>query len=114
MNINKILAIYISKKLLQSILICLTILLIIISLLDFSDLYFNSRFKENGTFIRVLIMTFQNIPFVVDTLLIYSILFGSVLCFMEFRKSQEIIILKVNGLSAWQLLLIFSIIPIIL
>ena len=75
MNINKIISLYLSLKLFRSILICLLVLLTIISLIDFSDLYFNSRFKENGSFSRTIIMTFQNIPILIDTLLLYSILF---------------------------------------
>ena len=114
MNINKIISLYLSLKLFRSILICLLVLLTIISLIDFSDLYFNSRFKENGSFSRTIIMTFQNIPILIDTLLLYSILFGSVLCFIELRKTQEIMILKVNGLSPWQIIIMLSIIPILI
>ena len=67
------------------------------------SLYFNDIF----------FLTIENIPIRADDLLFYAILFGTVICFIELKKSQEFLILRVNGVSFWKSFVIISIVPLL-
>ena len=62
----------------------------------------------------ILIITIENIPARADNLLLYAVLFGSVFCFLELRKSQEFISLRLNGFSIWQSFTTIILVPIII
>ncbi len=91
---------------------CWLILISIISLIDLIDLNNKTRLKDNIKFNDIFLLTLENIPLRADELLFYAILFGSVVYFLELRKSQEFLILRTNGISFWKSFLIISIVPI--
>ena len=89
------------------------ILISIISILDLSDLYNKTRLIESIAFNDIFFLTIENIPIRADDLLFYAILFGTVMCFLELKKSQEFLILRVNGISVWKSFVIISIVPLL-
>ena len=111
---NIIIVKYFSLKLTKFILLSWIILIGIISTIDFSDLYNKTRFKESISIGDILIITIENMPARADNLLLYAVLFGSVFCFLELRKSQEFISLQLNGFSIWQSFTTIILVPIIL
>ena len=108
-----ILTSYFSLKLSKSILLTWLILISIITILDISDLYNKTRLKNNITFDHIFLLTLESIPLRADTVLLYAVLFGTVLCFLELRKTQEFIILRINGLSIWKSFLMIAVVPLI-
>ena len=111
---NIIIVKYFSIKLLKFILSTWLILIGIISVIDFSDLYSKARDKENIGIGNLIIITMENLPARADELLLYAVLFGSVFCFLELRKSQEFISLGLNGFSIWQSFTTIVLVPVFL
>ena len=110
---NQALLNYFLLKLTNNILMSWAILISIISILDLSDLYNKTRFIESIAFNDIFFLTIENIPIRADDLLFYAILFGTVMCFLELKKSQEFLILRVNGISVWKSFVIISIVPLL-
>ena len=92
---------------------CWFVLISIISLIDLIDLNNKTRLKDNVKFNDIFLLTVENIPLRADELLFYAILFGSVIYFLEIKKSQEFLILRTNGISFWLSFVIISIVPIV-
>ena len=108
---NQALLNYFLLKLANSILASWAVLISIISILDLSDLYNKTRLIESIYFKDIFFLTIENIPIRADDLLFYAMLFGAVICFLELKKSQEFLILRVNGVSFWKSFVIISIVP---
>ena len=113
LNFNQRLVSYFLFKLTKNILFCWLILTLFISLFDLIDLNNKTRLKENISIDSLFLLTIQNFPLRADELLFYSILFGSVFYYLELRKSQEFLILRINGVSLWRAFFIISIVPLI-
>ena len=111
---NFIIIKYFLLKLTKIILLCWLFLTVIISLIDIIDLNNKTRLKESVSFNDIFFLTIENIPLRADELLFYAILFGSVIYFLELRKTQEFLILRTNGVSFWKAFLIISIVPLML
>mgnify|MGYP001185501504 FL=1 len=105
---------YFLLKLTKVIFFCWFILISVISLIDIIDLNNKTRLKENILFNDILLLTIENIPLRADELLFYAILFGSVIYFLELRKTNELLILRINGISLWKTFIIVSIVPLML
>ena len=113
-NKYKIIMTYFSLKLLKSISLTWAVLIGLVSIIDLSELYNRTRFKKNVDIDDIIIMTVENIPARAEVLLLYAILFGSVLCFLELRKTNEFIILRINGMSIWHSFLMIAVVPLLL
>ena len=113
LNFNQKLVSYFLLKLTKNILFSWLILTLLISLFDLIDLNNKTRLKENISIDSLFLLTIQNLPLRADELLFYSILFGSVFYYLELRKSQEFLILRINGVSLWRAFFIISIVPLI-
>ncbi|MGC6517148.1 MAG: LptF/LptG family permease [Candidatus Puniceispirillaceae bacterium] len=101
-----VLSLYFSKRYLGWILLTLAALLSFVMLIDAVELYrrfSNASTDQSGVIIIWLLV--MGLPEKIDLLLPFTILFGSILCFQNWAKTNEITVARGFGQNIWQALL---------
>ncbi len=96
---------YIAKSFLISIGISLLTLLAVIFIGDIVEFGRRLETHQNagwGTAIKLAIL---HLPYMVQEIIPYAVLFGSMLCINKLSNTQELIIIRSTGLSLWQIFL---------
>lgn len=101
-----VLSLYLSKRYLFWVFLTLGCLLAFITLIDAVELYrrFSNTNSDRSSAI-VIWLLLMGLPEKIDLLLPFTILFGSILCFQNWSKTNELIVARGFGQNIWQALL---------
>ena len=80
--------------------ICLSFLLLCVDLIDGIKKFD----KENETFVKVIFLSILKLPAFINDVVSFIVLFSSILTTKKFVASNEINVLKSNGLSLWHII----------
>ncbi len=96
---------YFAKKYLFWILLTMGCLLAFVILIDAVELYrrFNNVASDRSSIV-ILWLLFVGMPEKIDLLLPFSVLFGSILCFQNWSKTNEFVVARGFGQNIWQAL----------
>jgi lipopolysaccharide export system permease protein len=95
---------YIAKQVLIGIGIALFALGVIAFAVDLIELLRRSASRPEVTFLIVLGMAALHLPFLLQKLLPFAVLFGSMLSFQRLTRSHELVAARAVGVSVWQFL----------
>lgn len=88
----------------------LFIMLILIFLLEFSELLRRAQGISHATYSVILEMTVLKLPHVAEDLLPFILFFSAILCLWRLNRNHELIIIRSVGVSVWQFLMPLSIV----
>ena len=77
----------------------------IVLLLDFIELLRRAAGREGTSFSIVLSMALFRLPNMVQKIVPFAVLFGSMLAFWRLNRNHELVVARAAGVSAWQFLL---------
>ena len=100
------LTLYFSKRFSFWIVLTLGILLAFILLIDAVELYRRfSNISTDQSSLIILWLLFIGLPEKMDLLIPFAVLFGSLLCFQNWQKTNELIVARGFGQNIWQALM---------
>ncbi len=105
MFITSILSRYICKQFLMNFLMLTCLLLGIIYLFDTVELMRRAAKYDNTNLFLVIKMSLLKLPEVGQLLIPFSVLFSGIYSFWSLTRTNELVVYRVSGLSAWQFLL---------
>lgn len=105
MFLSRILAFYISRLFMLSVLAMLGALTGLVSLFDFLELLRRSASRPDATFGLVAEMALLRMPWAVLEIVPFAVLLGGIWAFWRLARSSELVVARAAGLSAWQFLL---------
>ena len=105
MFLSRILAIYISRLFMISVIAVLAGLTGLVSLFDFLELLRRSASRPDATFGLIVEMAALRMPWAVLEILPFAVLLGGIWAFWRLSRSSELVVARAAGLSAWQFLL---------
>ncbi|GAB0119293.1 LPS export ABC transporter permease LptG [Acidisoma sp. 7E03] len=105
MFLSRILATYISRLFLISVIAMLCALTGLVSLFDFLELLRRAATRPDATFGLVVEMALFRMPWAMLEILPFAILLGGIWAFWRLARSSELVVARAAGLSAWQFLL---------
>jgi lipopolysaccharide export system permease protein len=79
-------------------------MLIIIFLLDYIELLRRGATRSDATLGRLLEMAALKLPHMAQEVLPFAVLFGTMLAFWRLTRSNELVVARAAGVSAWQFL----------
>ena len=83
----------------------LMILLILVFLLEFSELLRRGQGMSTVTYSILTEMALLKLPYSIEELLPFGVFFAAILCLWKLTRSRELTIIRSVGLSVWQFLL---------
>ena len=98
------LSLYIAKHAALGIAIALFALGIIAVVVDLIELLRRSSNRPAATFIVVFQMAWLHLPFFLQKLLPFAVLFGAMFSFQRLTRSHELVAARAIGVSVWQFL----------
>jgi lipopolysaccharide export system permease protein len=104
MRFGPILALYVGRQFLASVLGMLAALAGLVALFDFIELLRRSAARSDASFALVSEIAALRLPFITMQILPFAVLLGGILCFWRLTRSSELIIARASGVSAWQFL----------
>lgn len=104
-NISWLFSKYLTKQFLSSFLLVVAVFAALIFLIDNIELLRRASDKENVGFALILQMAFLKLPNIIQKLLLFAVLIGSLLCLSRLTKSSELVVARAAGISVWQFLL---------
>ena len=105
---------YIAGNFLVSIAISLLTLLSVIFIGDIVEFGRRLGTRESAGWGTAIKLSILHLPFMVQEIIPYAVLFGSMLCISKLSSTQELVILRSTGLSLWQVFLPGTLISIFL
>lgn len=98
------LSIYIAKQVLLGVMIALVALGLIAVVIDLVELLRRASSRPDATFGVVFTMAWLHLPFFVQKLLPFAMLFGAMFSFQRLTRSLELVAARAIGVSVWQFL----------
>lgn len=100
------LSFYLSRRYLFWIILTMGALLAFVTLIDAVELYrrFSNANSDESSFVVILLLLL-GLPQKIDLLMPFIILFGSILCFQNWSKTHELMVVRAFGQNIWQALL---------
>ncbi|MBW4022488.1 MAG: LPS export ABC transporter permease LptG [Proteobacteria bacterium] len=105
MFLSRILALYISRLFMISVVSVLAALTALVSLFDFLELLRRAASRPEVSFGMVVEMAALRMPWAVLEILPFAVLLGGIWAFWRLSRSSELVVARAAGLSAWQFLL---------
>lgn len=105
MRMSSILSFYIGRHFLVSFFGIFCLFLMIIFLFDAIELLRRSAQKPDVTFGMVIEMSLLKLPFMGQKTFPFAILFGGMSAFWRLTRSNELVVTRAAGVSAWQFML---------
>ena len=99
-----IISLYMGRHFLTCVIGTLGLLLLLVFVGDAIELLRRAGPKPNATLDVVLVMTVLKLPHMIEKILPFAILFGSIFAFWKQAKSQELVAMRAAGVSVWQFL----------
>ncbi len=104
MKISITLSIYLAKQFIIGLSISSALLFGLVFLIDLIELLRRASGEEIN-FINVILMAILKLPTMIQKLLPFITLFGSIFTFAKLTRTQELVVTKSAGVSVWQFLL---------
>lgn len=104
MRLSYTLSVYLGRQFLIGFGILLAGLTAVILLFDLAELMQRATNREGMGFFVVLQMAFLQLPFLVQKILPIAVLFGAMFTFLRLTRSNQLVISRGVGVSAWQFL----------
>ncbi|MEL6963410.1 MAG: LPS export ABC transporter permease LptG [Pseudomonadota bacterium] len=98
------LSIYIAKQAFIGIMIALLALGVVAVIVDLIELLRRAGSRPEATFAVVFTMAWLHLPFFLQQLLPFSVLFGTMFSFQRLTRSHELVAARATGVSVWQFL----------
>ncbi len=105
MRLSATLSFYIARQFLLWFFSFLLVIMAIIMLFDFIELVRRGATKPDVTMLLTLRMTVMKIPEVLQELFHFIVLFSAMFTFWRLTRSQELVVARAAGVSAWQFIL---------
>ncbi|WP_310619937.1 LPS export ABC transporter permease LptG [Flexibacterium corallicola] len=99
---GRTLSIYISSRFLKNILALFIFATLMIFLFDFLELVRKGADREGFSVLRVLAMSILRVPLLLEQVLPFAVLFGSIWAFLSLSRSLELVVARASGMSVWQ------------
>ncbi len=99
------LSLYIAKHVILGLAIAVFALSLIAILIDLIELLRRSSSRPNATFTVVFKMACLHLPFFLQKLLPFAVLFGAMFSFQRLTRSHELVAARAMGVSVWQFLM---------
>ncbi len=96
---------YIARHFLMAILIATFGLVAITLLIDLVELLRRASSRENVSFGIVLQLVLLKIPYMMERMIPYAVLIGSMMALTRLTRTHELIVARAAGISVWQFLL---------
>ncbi|MGI9499146.1 MAG: LPS export ABC transporter permease LptG [Geminicoccaceae bacterium] len=103
-RLSMTLSVYIAKHALVGVMIALVALGLIAVVIDLIELLRRASSRPEATFSVVFTMAWLHLPFFLQQLLPFSVLFGVMFSFQRLTRSQELVAARAIGVSVWQFL----------
>lgn len=105
MRVSLILSRYIGRRFLVSIALVFAIVVAVTLLIDIIDLGNRAAGHADATFGLVVEMALLHLPYLSQKVLPFAVLFGTMLTYVWLTRTNELIVTRAAGISAWQFLL---------
>ena len=105
MRLSSTLSIYVGRHFIVSFFILLSLFLMLIYLIDSIELLRRSASKPEIDFGHVLEMALLKLPYMCQKIFPFAVLFAAMACFWRLTRSNELVVTRGAGVSAWQFLL---------
>lgn len=96
------LSFYIGRQFLFWVLIIFGAFLAIVMLMETVELFRRASGREEASFGLMLHMALLRAPFMAEKLMVFAILFGGMATFWKLTRTQELVVTRAAGVSAWQ------------
>lgn len=96
---------YIARHFFVAILVALFGLVAITLLIDLVEMLRRSAARETITFAVVLQLVMLKVPFMMEKLIPYAVLIGSMVALTKLTRTHELVVARAAGVSVWQFLL---------
>lgn len=104
MHLSLTLSKYLSKQLLQGLLIVLTAFVCLIYLFDLVEHIRRASGRDGVGFATLMTMSALRLPSLIQQVLPFGFMFATMFCFIRLSRSQELIVARAAGVSVWQIL----------
>lgn len=104
-RLSHTLSVYIAKHVALGIIIALFALGVIAVVVDLIELLRRSSSRPDATFPVVFQMAWLHLPFFLQKLLPFAVLFGAMFSFQRLTRSHELVAARAIGVSVWQFLM---------
>jgi lipopolysaccharide export system permease protein len=101
-RLSATLSVYIARHAFLGIMIALMTLGLIAVVVDLIELLRRASSRPEATFSVVFTMAWLHLPFFLQQLLPFSVLFGVMFSFQRLTRSQELVAARATGVSVWQ------------
>ena len=99
------LSVYIAKHAFIGVMIALLALGVIAVVVDLIELLRRASSRPDATFGVVFAMAWLHLPFFLQQLLPFAVLFGTMFAFQRLTRSHELVAARATGVSVWQFLM---------
>ncbi len=104
MTVSIRLAVYIARKFLNAALAAFVVLLIITFLIDLGSLNGRGGHNSELTFLTVIEMALLHLPELSQKLLPFAVLIATIVTYVRFTRTSELVVMRATGMSVWQFL----------
>ena len=105
MQLSPALSFYIARRFLAVLALVFAVVTAVVFLVDIVNLNQRTSSRPSVDFGMVLEMALLRLPFLSQTVLPFVVLFGTMLTYFSLMRSNELIVTRAAGVSAWQVLL---------
>ena len=105
MRLSSTLSAYVGKHFIISFLLLLSLFLMLVYLFDIVELLRRSASKQGIKFSLILEMALLKLPYMCQKIFPFATLFATMACFWRLTRSNELVVTRSAGVSAWQFLL---------
>lgn len=102
MTLSRTFSFYIVRQFLLAIIGIFVACLVLVYIVDLSELLRRAGTREGVGFTTVAAMAFFKLPGMAERLFPFAVLFGSMIAFLRLSRRQELIVARSAGISAWQ------------
>ncbi|EFO29632.1 permease [Roseibium sp. TrichSKD4] len=102
MILGRTLAIYFSARFFKSILGLFLLAAVLIFLFDVLELVRRGGDQEGFTVVRVALISILRVPLLLEQVIPFAVLFGSILAFVTLSRALELVVARASGISVWQ------------
>ncbi len=105
MRLSSTLSVYVGRHFISSFLMLLSLFLMLVYLFDTIELLRRSASKPDIEFNQILEMALLKLPYMCQKIFPFAVLFAAMFCFWRLTRSNELVVTRSAGVSAWQFLL---------
>ncbi|MFQ5784367.1 MAG: LPS export ABC transporter permease LptG [Alphaproteobacteria bacterium] len=105
MRLSTTLSLYIARQFFMSTALILAVMIGLVAVIDTVELLRRASGHETATFALVVQMALLHVPHMMEKIIPFAMLFGSMLALNRLTRSHELVVARAAGVSVWQFLL---------